>query len=790
MTLLVSTTVMLSECGRSTDPIPTLASRIDFAPIVTETAVDAHLVENREAVVAVRCRAAAESGTIEVVEVDLSAIGGADAEGLAPQGEGLWTWHGTVTPTGTGPRTITFQAQDAEGAIGTASLHVEVWQAGTVVVSSEYVAARPDGSPWRCVPDIYRLGSSSDLVQSTIIRGMWTYDFSGGATAVGIAPPDSSLLGSPRSISIRLRGSTQGHSLRLRMMSHLAVFDRVLGPVEGHGEHEFVVSPPPDDGWTCLSGENDGALHGPLRIAGLFLDAAGSSDVGQIELRDIRVLAESPADRTCVMVAERRESGGIPQFVATIRSMTPQPIRSRVICTIRDWAGDTVATAEQETLIDSARPSEVRVAVPTVPHLFLEAEFTVDAPGQVISAAYACSVAPTEPRRNRPPTDSAFGIGAYLYRCYPDSFEEMEQLAEVAEQIGANWTREEFSWSAIEPRRGEFQWSFYDEVVATSKRHGLHICGLLCYWSPWTKPYTPEGIEDYRRYVRAVVERYRNDVHHWEVWNEPNIFFWSGPRDMYRDLLQAAYETIRQADPTAQVVGFSTAGIDRDFITRVGDDGARFDILSVHPYRPTIADEPFLAELERLATLATDNTNAIRPVWITELGFSTNVPHNTMGAGGFAATPREQTQLLARAYIDALGSGRVTNLTWYDLRDDGENLLEPEHAMGIMTRRWQPKPALRAFATLTRLLEGRACERLTFAEDVIAFAFTRPADGDQVLAVWTKGPHTTKRLFPARGLRVLTDLMGQSHPLAETDGQVEFTLQPLTPVFLSAEADP
>ncbi|MGB1700168.1 MAG: family 1 glycosylhydrolase, partial [Nannocystaceae bacterium] len=76
---------------------------------------------------------------------------------------------------------------------------------------------------------------------------------------------------------------------------------------------------------------------------------------------------------------------------------------------------------------------------------------------------------------------------------------------------------------------GKYDFHYYDKVVETARRHGISVYGLLAYWSRWTKPYTEEGIDDFCRWARAVVRRYKGKVKHWEIYNEPNIFFWSGP---------------------------------------------------------------------------------------------------------------------------------------------------------------------------------------------------------------------------------------------------------------------
>jgi xylan 1,4-beta-xylosidase len=62
------------------------------------------------------------------------------------------------------------------------------------------------------------------------------------------------------------------------------------------------------------------------------------------------------------------------------------------------------------------------------------------------------------------------------------------------------------------------------------------------------------------RYGRAEVERW-----YWEVWNEPNIRYWQGTPEEFRQLHDHAIAAVRRALPTARVGGPDTAG-----------DGGRF----------------------------------------------------------------------------------------------------------------------------------------------------------------------------------------------------------------------
>jgi xylan 1,4-beta-xylosidase len=57
------------------------------------------------------------------------------------------------------------------------------------------------------------------------------------------------------------------------------------------------------------------------------------------------------------------------------------------------------------------------------------------------------------------------------------------------------------------------------------------------------------------RYGRPEVEQWR-----WEVWNEPNIFYWKATPDEYHKLYDFAVDGVRRALPTARVGGPHTAG--------------------------------------------------------------------------------------------------------------------------------------------------------------------------------------------------------------------------------------
>ncbi len=600
-----------------------------------------------------------------------------------------------------------------------------------------------------------------------------------------------SLLGNPREIRIRVRGSAPGHSVRMQIATHFMTFEKVIGEFDGDEISEIVVPAPPSEGWKWHGGENDGKRHGPLRIRGIYLDGNGRKDSGSLELEEIRVQATCPQNRCCVLMAEHRESpdGGV--FVATIRSMAAESLAATLRHTIRDWSGQVIATGSTEVMLPGGgRAIETPVAVPSGEWPLLEAEFVLEAEGQLVPTAEAYYTAPlAQQADNRLNLDSPFGMGLYLYRYGGDAagLATMDRAAQMGAEAGVKWSREEFSWARIEVAPGKYDWSFYDQVVATAKRHGISVYGLLAYWSPWTKPYTAEGIEDYCRFATAAVTRYRDDIRDWEVYNEPNIFFWQGPRDMYAELLIKAHAAIKQANPNARVLGCSTAGIDLDFIRRTMELGAPFDVLTIHPYRGRMDDRQFISDLQEAAEVAKQADGTRRPVWITEMGWATHVLHNSSTAGFRVTTQRDQACLIARSYIDAIASGVTSNVSWYDFRNDGTDPFNFEHNMGIVTRDFRPKPSYRAYATVATMLDGLHVDgELKLGENVVAYRFTDDEGESTVLALWsTIGQQTIK--LPATRDIILVDLMGDRTTLEPTDGRISLPLRANTPVLLRME---
>ncbi len=240
-----------------------------------------------------------------------------------------------------------------------------------------------------------------------------------------------------------------------------------------------------------------------------------------------------------------------------------------------------------------------------------------------------------------------------------------EVIAPVAAEAGFGTVVQVFPWRDLNPSPGLYTWDSSDYMVRTARAHDLDLVVRLDMPPEWAivpDEYgyggLPFDMVAYADFVSAVAERYRGYVLGYIIWNEPNLAAeWSrsggdlpqhwesfdgwvaDPMD-YVHVLCAAYDSIRAADPDAQVVAaglaptdeFSPRAMDdRDFLRRMYAAGAAdcFDVLSVHDYGYGLSPEDERGahgglNLARILDLHDIMLayNDPKPVWITELGYT------------------------------------------------------------------------------------------------------------------------------------------------------------------------
>ena len=252
------------------------------------------------------------------------------------------------------------------------------------------------------------------------------------------------------------------------------------------------------------------------------------------------------------------------------------------------------------------------------------------------------------------------------------------------------------------------------EIAAS---HQIELLGKLVYSAPWassapagTSPsaavyYPPAKTSAFADYARAVVHRYKDRVHVWEIWNEPNTsLFWkpAPSPSAYAGLLKAAYAAIKAEDPTATVVLGGLAGFDKPFLDGVRSAGAwsSFDALGLHTFTVG-APESSTAMAWLDQAQAYTERYGVKPIWITELGWST---YSGSGTSYIGVSETKQAAYLVRAYLDAAHRG-VPGIFWYDLIEDGTSTTSLSQNYGLVQRDGRLKPAYKALQRVAAALD-------------------------------------------------------------------------------------
>jgi hypothetical protein len=170
---------------------------------------------------------------------------------------------------------------------------------------------------------------------------------------------------------------------------------------------------------------------------------------------------------------------------------------------------------------------------------------------------------------------------------------EMEQtypetgLTQMVE-TGVKWIRfNNVKWSEIEPNPGEYDQNALDkleEQLYNALNAGMNLIIVVRSAPSWAQKYSgyncgpiaENNIKDFANFMATMVDRYKDYVKYWEIWNEPDAplnlndpgfekdgYFgcWGDANDTtyyggdyFSQMLSQVYPAIKNVDPEAQVI--------------------------------------------------------------------------------------------------------------------------------------------------------------------------------------------------------------------------------------------
>jgi len=315
-----------------------------------------------------------------------------------------------------------------------------------------------------------------------------------------------------------------------------------------------------------------------------------------------------------------------------------------------------------------------------------------------------------------------FGLLAFLHWNHPwnkyhFSKEILPQAIDQIYQLGIRMVRIDILWSDVAENDKPLVFSRYDDLIQQLHQKDIQTLGVLQYnkdQTHWNDP--PESFEEFASYVHQTVGHYKNEIHYWEIWNEPNHpMYWSAPMDRlktYIKLLSLSYSAAKKADPTCQVLngGLSHPIVEdvKNFFDNGG--GAVMDIFNIHPFldplsanSPKIFDEMLVPTIEILK----QHGGGKKKIWITEMGCP-GVPGKNAPPTWFAGkspTEEQQAEWLKTQYDLIKKYPQIEKLFWAFYRDTDKEFNDGTDYLGLVHFDLSPKPA---FWMMKKLIQETA----------------------------------------------------------------------------------
>ena len=221
-----------------------------------------------------------------------------------------------------------------------------------------------------------------------------------------------------------------------------------------------------------------------------------------------------------------------------------------------------------------------------------------------------------------------------------------------------------------------------DTAVNYANSKGIKVLGIWWTTPPWARVgggtypdaayVRPTNNAEYAESIEWAAKYWQGRIDSWEIWNEADPYqsFWAAPPNgatyggtaEYSALLKAAYPAVKRGNPNAKVVTSGPSSLDDAWISSLYANGIKgyFDVLAVHAYEAPANYGPLSSDgskrwnflhLPAVHQVMIDNGDTDKPIWITEMGWSShaNTSPTTTVNENFGVTDQQQGDFLVQA---------------------------------------------------------------------------------------------------------------------------------------------
>lgn len=145
--------------------------------------------------------------------------------------------------------------------------------------------------------------------------------------------------------------------------------------------------------------------------------------------------------------------------------------------------------------------------------------------------------------------------------------------------LGVKKARIQSGWAKTETEKGKCDWAWLDEIILDMVDQGVEPWVCLCYGNliypdgggtglSGGLPSSSEALKAWDAFVGAFVDRYKEHVDEWEVWNEPRTGRGEGAAQ-YAEFAARTAQVVRQHQPRARLMFAAGGAFDVVFTEQV-----------------------------------------------------------------------------------------------------------------------------------------------------------------------------------------------------------------------------
>ena len=364
---------------------------------------------------------------------------------------------------------------------------------------------------------------------------------------------------------------------------------------------------------------------------------------------------------------------------------------------------------------------------------------------------------------------------------YDTSNEGLATKTALMKKAGIKTVRGASNWNSVETTKGTYSWSSADRQMKLAQSYGINFIACLGYNNlQYGAAKIQNGIknEEQRKgttkFMLSYLDRIKN-VKEIEVWNEPDMAFWTKDGgDYYADLSQYqkyVYNVVKEAYPDVAIDGGCIALTGTtDLLTGLFEYGSYpyMDCVSLHAYNQPL---PFTKSFyeKRYAhqyDLICDYGGWKRMV-ITETGAPT-------GSGNVSISETQQGKDVAKAFLlsDIYG---IDKCMIYTVADRGTNPKNAEDMFGVLKKNYFYKPAYIAIKTANQTLAGAVfIGEVNLGENIVASVYND--GGKPVLVAWLDLAGESAEVDLKESKLTLRDTLGKE---MSSNGKITLTDAPV-----------